>query len=281
MADDPTTTGPNPNEREGGETAEVVELPDTTGRKSTYKLGDREVSQREFMQTMRALPGANVTEWATFDLPINGKISFTIKGGLLTVSIELDATTNTAPFALELPPAPLQEYGDPETLNNYLAAVKRNFIQVVGGQLQREAARTLQAVCIGTYVLINPGSGDRETIIEDYTKDMALHLSALLAKLPPTRKPGGWSKIALRNAVMAAALRLALRGVKGRALTLEAVRDEMWPQFGELTPASGEALRKQMDERKLNWRALKRLVTNYAADVARGQAPGPESENGG
>lgn len=213
---------------------------------------------------MRMLPGANVIEHTPFTLDFKCDLIFTVSNNALIISLQMGKPDESG-FRMDFPPRSLNDFEKPEDLNTYLDAVKTNFKTLLRPRMTQEAFSTLQVLILGLYFILNHGAGDRERIIKGYTEQATTLLESMLAALPAKLKPGTWSKVALRHAVDSAAFRLIRRGVKGRALTLDVVCEEMRTEHGEQTPASGEALRKQLEERGLNWRAIKGAAQRTAA----------------
>jgi hypothetical protein len=237
--------------------------------------GDEVIEFVRAARHIRTVPGGKVVERTTFALDFKCDLIFTVADEALTISFE--TVVNSQPYKVSFPPLALNTFETSADLNIYLDSIKQNFLTLLQPRLAQEAVSTLQVLMLGIYGMMNPGAVDRARIIEGYTEQGIEHLNTMLAQLPERQKPGTWSKIGLRNAVADAAFRLIQRGVKGRALTLDATYEEMREQFKEHTPASGEALRKQLEDRGLNWRVIKAEVERYAEAEAESPLPPPVS----
>jgi len=255
MTDDPTTTGPE----------------DSTGR--------RKLSPLEFAEHLRGLPGGSVTEHSPFEINLSCDLIFTVANNALTISLEMKgggepdnkATSHAFPLGI---------FGGPENLNSFLAELKRNYFRALRPMIVSEAVRYLEDVRAGVAALMELENTPRAAIIKRHTDATAAQLEKeLLAPLPERTKSGVWTKIALRHAVMNSALRLYARRVRGRALDLDAINDELRRMHGEMAPQSGEALRKQLADRGLRWRQLKAEVEGYAR--LHFEAEDSPPENGG
>jgi hypothetical protein len=244
MADDPTTTG-------------------------AMQPGD-------MANVFRALPGATVTERWPFEFKWLCDLTFSVADNALTITLEIDKGPNATRH--ELPPVALSYFGTPDNLNNFLTDLKRNFFGGLRSSLTHEATLHLLDVRAALCSLMELEGADRASIIARHTAATAERLTHALARLPERQKSGAWTKIALKNAVQTAALKLLHRGVKGRKLTLDAVNAELRAEYGDQAPQSGEALRKQLEERELSWRALKSEIQRYVQSFLDELAT---SENGG
>lgn len=267
MEDDPTTTGP---------------------QAANFTIDGEPMTGPEIARRLRALTGANVEEVSPYVLNLRCDLVFKVAGGELCIALEIKGRdSETVEARDDLAPIPLHVFGDVNTLNAFLEDMKRNFGSAMRGRLSHEAALLMRDTARALAVMHGVMNGDSESIIKAHTDSTAEGLRIVLANIPQKRHAGGWSKVALRNAVVVAAYRLLRRGVRGRALTLDAVRDELAAEHGQQAPASGEALRKQLEERGLNWRPLKAAAERHAEAEAGSRAepplesPEPDNQTGG
>lgn len=258
MADDPTTTGP-------------------------------EFNPAKLAEGLRTLMGAHVTEHSPFRCELKGDLVFTVADGRLTITLDVEGGGEQGEPVKATMDFPLERFGATEMLNAFLRGVKRNFLNSLRDALTAETFLHAADVTNAMLGLMEIEDIDRPEIIRRHVEDTAKRLEVNLRELPERPKGATWSKIALRNAVANVAGQLALRGVTGRALTLEAVNKELRVAFPEAAPQNGEALRKQLDERGLSWRQIKTAAQKYArykkAEAERrGISPltpaGPDPENG-
>jgi hypothetical protein len=259
MADDPTTTGekqPEPTQTGG--------TLDTEG----------------IARALRHFPGGAVTERSPFTFNWECELVYKVADRELTIELEIKDRHGQIEMRTEVFKAPLSTFGSPTELNMFLADVKRNYFDTLREQLAREATSLLVDACRALCHMLGFGVEDRARIIKDHTDETARALEVLLAALPEKQRgESGWAKVALRSAVWVATVRLIQRGVTGRALTLDAVNDELRTLYPTQTPQSGEALRKQLDERGLSWRTLKAEAERLALTPV--PPPPSSSENGG
>ncbi len=158
-------------------------------------------------------------------------------------------------------------FGNPAVLHNFLQDLKRNYFKALRPAVEDEAFLLINDVRSALCGMLGLEGIDRADLIKWHQEKTAQRLETLLDKVPTPKPAGGWTKFQLENVVRGVAFNLYRRGSRGRALNLQAVNAELRTQFGDAAPASGEALRKQLDDRKLQWRDIKREVTRFAESV--------------
>lgn len=327
MADDPTTTGANEDEAESfvaieppaqteahvDLTGEVIgagpvettaqmpedvdELKMTAEAKGGAQImfGGERVTPQEAVRKLRGLPGGVVTEITKIPIQLRSELTFTVANNELRIQLKVKEKEGDADAVVwDARPAPLSAFGMGGELNAFLEDVKRNLAKALRPWLSNEIALLTADIVAACALLRGVTREDPEAIIRNHTRAAVESLNKMLEGVPK-HTGGGWSKVALHQAVYLAAFRLAFHGYKPRALTLDAVNDELRTTFRDDAPASGEALRKQLAERGLNWSEIKASATRAARSAvehakraeaeARQRPPfsGPEgeSENGG
>jgi hypothetical protein len=217
---------------------------------------------QDVTNVLRALPGVSSKERLHFEFKWRCDLIFAVADNALTITLEIGEGDNVETEVMQ--PVPLQYFGTPENLNAFLTELKRNFLAGLRPTLTHEAVLFLYDVRAFLFSIMELDGSNRDDAIKRHTDATSARLTQLFARLPERQRSTVWTKIALKNAVQTAALCLLERGINGRALNLDAVNTELLAQYGNQAPQSGEALRKQLDERKLSWRQLKTEVQRYA-----------------
>jgi hypothetical protein len=228
-----------------------------------------EATLPEVVKALRGVPNAVSTEHSTFSFEWKCDLIFTVKDNALTITLEIGEGEGKASTVTK--PRPLQYFGTPNNLNAFLVDLKRNYFATLRDTLQHEAVLHLHDVLTALRFMMGLEAGGAAEIIKQHTKDAEVRLRKMLEQLPDHHRGGAWTKIALKTAVQTATLRLLQRGVKGRDLNLDAVNKDLRAAYGSDAPQSGEALRKQLDERGLSWRQLKTEVQRFEANATSGE----------
>jgi hypothetical protein len=222
-----------------------------------------EVSQSGAPRSTRTLPLGIVREVSPFDFKLEGNLTFELGGNERTVKIILEIKndplspyTNTLSFDL---------FPTFEAMLKYLSEIKGSFLdpEIVERHLAGELALNLDDVSgfVGHFMAL--GNQNKQDIIEHHVKATEKRLADLLNLLPdrPKRTRSAWTRYTLEREV-----RIAIQAVRkaGGKITLSTVRDELRERHGDDAPASGEALRKQLDVFKIDWMTLKAEAKAFA-----------------
>ena len=217
-----------------------------------------QLSPEQLTRVLRGMPGGNVTEETHFDFAWHAKLISVVAEGRVTIRLEIKGKDEDAEIThYELAPMPLAYFGSPQSLNTFLDDLKRNYTATLRAVLAHEAGLLLRDIQLALCYLSGLEPGGRADVIRLHTEAAGDRLRELLSNLPEHRPPGPWTAYTLALAVRRAVVQLYQRGVRGRALNLDAVNAELRAIYNLDAPASGEALRKQLAERDLNWRQLK------------------------
>lgn len=218
------------------------------------KPQQRQVTFRELIERL-PLSGGVIREQSPFDFSFKGDLTFEVNGPKRTVTITLEVkgreSEEPQPFVTELP---FQVFPTPEHIFTFLRDLKRNYFETLRDTLTQEAVLQLQDVTrfLGATMELTPES--KEDIAKDHVESTRERVLTHLGSLPDKPKHSRWTKHTLTHAVTAAAAEVGRANGK---LTLQTVRDEMAKVHGDDTPASGEALRKQLEEFGVSWTKLK------------------------
>lgn len=233
----------------------MADGPSTTG----------DVQVQELMRALYALSGGQLEERSPFDLSFTGALTFAVAEGRLSIALEINTADGLD--KRHLASVPVTYFGNPTVWSTFLQRLKRNYFKALRPALEDEAFLLINDVRGALCGMLGLEGIDRADLIKWHQEKTAQRLETLLENMPTPKPAGAWTKFQLENIVRGVALNLYRRGTRGRALNLQAVNAELRAEFGDAAPASGEALRKQLDDRKLQWRDIKREVTRFAESV--------------
>jgi hypothetical protein len=217
---------------------------------------------QDVARLLSALPGGHVEERNPFDLNFRGALTFAVAEGRLSIALEINTADGS--HKRELASVPLTYFGNPAVLSTFLQDLKENYFKVLRPAIEDEAFLLVNDVRGALCGMLGLDSLGRADLIRRHQEQTAQRLETLLEKMPTPKPAGAWTKFQLENIVRGVALNLYRAGKRGRALNLQAVNAQLRAEFGDAAPASGEALRKQLDDRKLQWRDIKKEITRAA-----------------
>jgi hypothetical protein len=199
-------------------------------------------------------------ERSPFTITLSGDVIFEVHDGALTISLEVDQNKESSERVTGSRTVPLSYFPSPNILINFLQDVKRNFFELMRDNLIDETFLHLSDVSGFAASIRELDAISKQQIIEQHVEKTRDRLTKLLAPIPDSQGRSFWTKHKLDVAVRVAAFFLIKEQKK---LTLDAVTAEMRKNYGDNTPASGEALRKQLDLFKIDWMKLKAEVREY------------------
>jgi hypothetical protein len=227
------------------------------------KAGD--VQLQDVAQMLPAGEDGNVEKPSLFDLSFTGALTFSVAEGRLSIALEINTTNG--PDTRREASVPVAYFGNSAVLGAFLQDFKRNYFKVLRPALEDEAFLLINDVRGALCGMRGLEGIDRAALIKWHQEKTAQRLEAFLEGMPTPKPAGAWTKFQLDNIVRGVALNLYRAGKRGRALNLQAVNAQLRAEFGDAAPASGEALRKQLDNRKLQWRDIKKEITRAAESV--------------
>ncbi len=191
-------------------------------------------------------------EVSPFTITIKGALVFEVNGGerALNLSLEIEDAPGS-PFTNT---QPLSNFPSSVALVNFLAEIKRNFFELMRQNLTAEIVLNMEDVSGFVAHMMGFGRENKREIVKNHVDKTESRISHLLSPMPDNPRRVAWTKYALEYETRFA-LHLLTSG--GRKTTLDTVADVLRERHPAVAPASGEALRKQLERFGLSWRKIK------------------------
>ena len=199
-------------------------------------------------------------ERSPFSTKLKGELVFEVRDEKLIIKLEINRADGLEPDTTQSS-IDLAGFPSGEALIAFQQAVKRNFFERMRESLAFESALHLFDVCgfIAHSMGLDPNG--KPAIIKRHLEKTEERLAQVLSPLPEKPRRAAWTPNTLEGAVRLAALALEEAGQK---LTLDAVNAALWERYGDIAPASGEALRKQLALYEISWTTLKTEIRAIA-----------------
>ncbi len=222
----------------------------------------------------RSFTPGTVREVSPFSVTLKGDLIFEAKDieRELTITLDLEKAPNSSERMAFYVTQPLDYFTSTNHLVQFLQTLKSNFLETLRATLEHEIVLQLEDVTRFSARTMGVGTDSKTKILDNHIAATRARLEEQLAELPNKPHHSKWAKHTLERAVRIAAMVVYS---KGDHLTLQAVRDDLFTLYGEDMPASGEALRKQLEEFNLSWRKIKAETKRMAEFRLK-----PEAEEG-
>ncbi len=218
------------------------------------------LEEKETSPEATELPFGVMREESPFTITLKGNLVFEFGGAERTVKTILEIEDAIgSPFSSDA--MPFSYFASPQLLGTFLAALKGNFFELMKQSLSEQLALDLALASGFVAHALELDTNGKEEIIEHHVQKTRERLKQLLSPLPDKARRAVWTRPKLEQAARAAALNVYTSGDK---LTLEAVADEIRKHYGANAPASGEALRKQLERFQIDWMKIKTDTKRFA-----------------
>jgi hypothetical protein len=216
------------------------------------------------------LSQGNIREESPFTITLKGNLIFDVSGiaRTVTVTMELEPKADEAERTSFSVTQPFNYFPSANHIFLFLKNLKRNFFETVRDAMADEARLQLRDVSRFLTARFEFAPDSKEQITKDHLEATRERIVRFLVELPEKPRHAKWTKYTLERAVRIAAL--AAYTTDPKKFTLQDVRDEMFKSYREDTPASGDALRKALEEFDVSWSRIK-SETRSVADFLKKQ----------